>query len=214
MKYTRAFALFFVVFAALGQSTPKVLVPHESWTCGMPEGIPAPESGTLIFEMETKFEKVLDLGKTPYGDRKVVVGQEGTVSGSKLSGSVMPGALDLELKLSNGTMEIEQFFVLKTSDGKYVYMRNAGTGADSADIRVVMDFEAPNAAPSGVAQFGEVCCPARREYSGENADDADLRCIECFPADQSRKHHADQQTGRHSESIVGLSKAGSFGETR
>jgi len=156
MKYTRAFTLFFfVVFAALGQSTPKVLVPHESWTCGMPEGIPAPESGTLIFEMETKFEKVLDLGKTPYGDRKVVVGQEGTVSGSKLSGSVMPGALDLELKLSNGTMEIEQFFVLKTSDGKYVYMRNAGTGADSADIRVVMDFEAPNAAPSAWLNSGK-----------------------------------------------------------
>src|ERR1043165_3517743 len=155
MKYTRALALFFVVFTALGQNTSKVLVPHESWTCGMPEGIPAPESGTLIFEMETKFEKVLDLGRTPFGDRKVLVGQEGTVSGSKLSGSVMPGALDLELKLSNGTMEIEQFFVLKTSDGKYVYMRNAGTGADSNDVRVVMDFEAPNAAPSAWLNSGK-----------------------------------------------------------
>jgi hypothetical protein len=155
MKYRRALALFFVVFTTLGQNTSKVLVPHESWTCGMPEGIPAPESGTLIFEMEAKFEKVLDLGKTQYGDRKVIVGQEGTVSGSKLSGSVMPGALDLELKLSNGTMEIEQFFVLKTSDGKYVYMRNAGTGADSNDIRVVMDFEAPNAAPSAWLNSGK-----------------------------------------------------------
>jgi hypothetical protein len=155
MKYTRALALVFFVFTALGQNTPKVLVPHDSWNCGMPEGIPSPESGTLIFEMETKFEKVLDLGKTPYGDRKAVVGQEGTVSGSKLSGTVMPGSLDLELKLSNGTIEIEQYFVLKTTDGKYVFMRNAGTGPDSNDVRVVMDFEAPNAAPSAWMNTGK-----------------------------------------------------------
>jgi hypothetical protein len=67
----------------------------------------------------------------------------------------MPGALDFELKLSNGTIEIEQIFVLKTDDGKYVYVRNAGTGADSNDVRVVMDFEAPNAAPSAWLNSGK-----------------------------------------------------------
>jgi Protein of unknown function (DUF3237) len=139
---------------ALGQNA-KVLVPHESWNCGMADGIPEPESGSLIFELETKFEKVLDVGKTPFGDRKAIVLQEGTVSGSKLTGTVMPGALDFELKLSNGTLEIEQIFVLKTSDGKYVYVRNAGTGADSRDVRIVMDFEAPNAAPSAWLNSGK-----------------------------------------------------------
>jgi hypothetical protein len=67
----------------------------------------------------------------------------------------MPGALDFELKLSNGTIEVEQIFVLKTDDGKYVYVRNAGTGADSNDVRVVMDFEAPNAAPSAWLNSGK-----------------------------------------------------------
>ena len=121
-----------------------VLIPHELWTCGMAEGIPSPESGTVIFEAEMKVERMFDVGKTPYGNRQVVVMQDGAVAGSKLSGTVMPGALDFELKLSNGTIEIEQVLVMKTSDGKYVYARNAGTGADSNDVRVVMDFEAPN----------------------------------------------------------------------
>src|SRR6185436_5641539 len=121
-----------------------VLIPHESWTCGMADGIPNPESGMLVFEAEMKFERVLDVGKTQYGNRQVVVVQEGAVSGTKLSATVMPGALDFELKLSNGTIEVEQVMVLKTSDGKYVYARNAGTGADSNDVRVVMDLEAPN----------------------------------------------------------------------
>ena len=122
-----------------------ILVPHESWTCGMAEGIPNPESGSLIFEAEMKFERILDVGKTPYGNRQVIVVQEGVLSGLKMSGAVMPGALDFELRLSNGTVEIEQILVMKTSDGNYVYVRTAGTGADSNDVRVVMDFEAPNA---------------------------------------------------------------------
>jgi hypothetical protein len=122
----------------------RVLIPHESWTCGMAEGIPNPESGTLVFEAEMKFERILDVGRTPYGNRQVVVVQEGAASGPKLSGTVMPGALDFELKLSNGTIEVEQVLVVKTSDGKYVYARNAGAGADSNDVRVVMDYEAPN----------------------------------------------------------------------
>jgi hypothetical protein len=129
----------------------------------MPEGIPAPESGSLLFELVMKFDKVLDVGKTPFGDRKVIVAQEGTVSGPKLTGIVMPGALDFELKLASGTIEVEQIFVLKTVDGKYVYVRNAGTGADSGDVRVVMDFEAPNSAPSAWLNSGKYV--SRREVN-------------------------------------------------
>lgn len=144
----RALAVFLcLVFPAVGAfaQNAKVLVPHSSWNCGMAEGIPSPENGALIFEAEMKLERVANIGKTPYGDRQVAVVQDGTLSGTKLSGSVMPGALDLELTLSNGTIEIEQFFVFKTSDGKYVYVHAAGTGAGANDVRVVMDFEAPNA---------------------------------------------------------------------
>ena len=170
MKYKRALSIFafitltlfsaFLLCSRRGQnersnSSAKVLIPHESWNCGMPDGIPAPESGSLIFEMAMKFDKVLDIGKTPFGDRNVIVAQEGTLSGPKLTGIVMPGALDFELRLSNGTIEIEQIFVLKTDDGKYIYVRNAGTGVDSNDVRVVMDFEAPNAAPSAWLNSGK-----------------------------------------------------------
>ena len=138
-----------------GNASAKLLIPHESWNCGMPDGIPTPESGSLIFQIAMNFDKVLDVGKTPFGDRKAIVAQEGTLSGPKLTGIVMPGALDFELKLSNGTIEVEQIFVLKTDDGKYIYVRNAGVGADSSDVRVVMDFEAPNAAPSAWLNSGK-----------------------------------------------------------
>jgi hypothetical protein len=111
----------------------------------MAEGIPNPESGTLLFQAEMKLDQVLNVGRTPYGNRQVAVVQDGVLSGAKLSGTVTTGALDFELRLSNGVIEIEQIFVLRTTDGRYIYLRTAGTGADSNDVRIVLDFEAPNA---------------------------------------------------------------------
>ena len=128
----------------LAQTTPKLLVPHASWDCGMPQGIPNPESGSLIFEARMKLDRLAKIGKTPFGTRRVAVGQEGTVTGPKFNGTVMTGALDYELTLSNGVVELEEIFVFKTEDGKYIYSRNAGVGPDAKDIRIAMDFEAPN----------------------------------------------------------------------
>jgi hypothetical protein len=126
-------------------SAAPVLVPHASWTCGLPDGIPPPERGTLIFEAAIPLDRTLDVGRTPYGDRTVAVGKEGVLSGAKLSGTVATGGLDFALTLPNGVIEIEQVLVFRASDGSYIYVRTAGTGADAGDVRVVMDFEAPTA---------------------------------------------------------------------
>jgi hypothetical protein len=123
----------------------KTLVPHSSWTCGMPDGIPMPESGILVFEAQMKLDQVYDVGKTQYGRRQVLVVQDGTVTGDKIQGSVLSGGLDFQLTLSNGVIEIEQVLVIRTNQGQYIYLRNGGTGAKQNDVRVVMDFEAPNA---------------------------------------------------------------------
>jgi hypothetical protein len=128
---------------ASGQAAAKVIVPHRAWDCGMPEGILNPESGTLLFETQLKLDRLAKIGKTQYGNRRVAVALEGTTTGPKFTGTVMSGALDFELTLSNGTVEVEQIFVFKTGDGKYIYSRNAGVGADAKDVRMAMDFEAP-----------------------------------------------------------------------
>src|SRR5688500_14046182 len=156
MTQTRAIAglvgvLLSVISMAVGvagqSNTPgaDLIVPHESWSCGLPDGIPRPERGTLVSEAEMKLERVADTGRTQYGRRQVAVAQGGTLTGTRVNGSVMTGALDFELTLANGVVEVEQIYVLRTSDGRYVYLRAAGTGADAKDVRLVMDFEAPTA---------------------------------------------------------------------
>jgi hypothetical protein len=133
---------------ARGQGTAKVLVPHASWDCGMKDGIPNPESGVLVFEVQIRLDLLARVGKTPYGDRRVAVGREGSLSGPKLAGKVMTGALDYELALSSGAVEVEDLLVFQTDDGKYIYSRSAGVGAGAKDIRIAMDFEAPNGSAS------------------------------------------------------------------
>jgi hypothetical protein len=130
---------------AVPNGSGKILIPHKSWPCGMAEGIPVPERGVPVLEATLKLDHKYALGKTPYGEREVIVFQDGTVTGEKINGSVMPGGLDFQLHFSNNAMEIEQILVLRTSDGKYIYLRSAGTAADPSDLRMVPDFEAPNA---------------------------------------------------------------------
>ena len=137
-----------------------VIVPAEAWSCGLPGGIPHPESGLLVFEARVPLGRVADIGQTPFGRRQVAITGEGTLTGSRVTGSVMTGALDYQLILANGVIEIEQIFVFRTSDGRYIYARGAGTGADASDVRIVMDFEAPN--DSAVAWLNTGTYVARR----------------------------------------------------
>ena len=146
-----------------------LIVPHESWSCGLPEGIPRPEIGTLVFEAEMKLDRVADIGRTQYGRRQVAVAQGGTLTGQRLTGSIMSGALDFELTLANGVVEVEQIFVLRTSDGRYVYLRAAGTGPDAKDLRLVMDFEAPTASDVAWLNTGT--------YVGRRVLNADARTM-------------------------------------
>jgi hypothetical protein len=157
---------------AKGQGKAKVFLPHASWDCGMKDGIPNPESGALIFETQLKLDRLAKIGKTPYGNRRVAVALEGTTTGPKFTGTVMTGALDFELTLSNGTVEVEQIFVFKTGDGKYVYSRNAGVGPDAKDVRMAMDFEAPNGSSAEWMNSGKYVA---RRILGENAKTVTVR---------------------------------------
>ncbi len=143
----------------------KTIVPDLSWTCGMPDGIPKPEKGKLILEANMNLDQVYDVGKTQYGQRKAYVVKDGTITSEKIQASIMPLGLDYELTLPNGVVEIEQILVFKTNDNRYIYVRSPGTGLDEKDVRVVMDFEAPNNSSSAWLNTGKYV--ARRTVDTE-----------------------------------------------
>jgi len=142
---TTVFALGCIAHGQPAAGPAQTLIPASAWDCGMPAGLPRPELGTLVLEAEVKLDAVYDVGLTPYGHRQVAVTQAGTLSGPKIQGEVLPGGLDFQLTLANGVVELEQVLVLRLGDKGHVIMRNAGTGSDAGDLRVVYDFEAPAA---------------------------------------------------------------------
>ena len=150
-----AIALSLGAHTANAQTAPASLIPHPTWDCGMPEGIPAPEAGSLVFEIDIPLERFVAIGRTPYGQRSVAIGLEGSIEGPRLRARVAAGGLDFELTLANQAIEIEQALVLQAADGSYIYARNAGTGPSADDVRVVMDLEAPNESPHAWLNTGK-----------------------------------------------------------
>lgn len=120
------------------------IVPDSTWDCGMPNGIPDPQSGELLFTAVLPVEEELYVGMTPFGWRTVMPLEAGDLL-SGLSnfngGEILPGSLDFQLSLPSGAKEHESRFTLRMEDGDYIYMRNCGV-ADGGDIRFVSVFEA------------------------------------------------------------------------
>jgi hypothetical protein len=138
--------------AAAGTSAPsgtpvlttQTLIPHKSWDCGMPEGIPDPKAGEPVFEATLTVAEVHDIGDTQYGHRLQIDISGGTLTGPKIKADFMKRGLDYELTLSNGALEDEQINILKTSDGAYIYFRTCGASpGPGSQVRVTFDFEAP-----------------------------------------------------------------------
>ena len=122
----------------------QTLIPHKSWDCGMPQGIPG-ATGQLVFDAELKVGEIHDIGDTQYGHRHQIDITGGAVKGSKLNAEVLSRGLDYQLVLSNGAVEVEQLNIFRTGDGALIYARTCGTApASGADVRITMDFEAPN----------------------------------------------------------------------
>jgi hypothetical protein len=121
----------------------------------MPQGIPTPEKGELVFEADMTIGEIHDMGQTPYGRRHLIEITGGNVSGPDITAEVLAGGLDFQLTLSNGAMEIDQVNILKTSDNKYIYFRNCGAAADQSDVRIVPDFEAPNSSAYSFLNSGK-----------------------------------------------------------
>lgn len=118
------------------------IVPDPSWTCGMPGGIPLPTLGELVFRATLQLGETHDVGTTQFGHRRLLDVKGGTLTGDKVQATFLTGGMELELTLSNGSVELEEINILKASDGTLIYLRSCGVApAGDAVVRIVPDFE-------------------------------------------------------------------------
>jgi hypothetical protein len=80
----------------------------------------------LLYTSSVEVETPLELGKSPYGERRIINIKGGAFSGPKLSGRVLPGGADWQIIRYDGITEVEARYTLQTDDGALIYVSNWG----------------------------------------------------------------------------------------
>jgi len=79
-----------------------------------------------IFTIRADLEAITSLGRTPYGERRVIGILGGTVRGAKLSGRILPGGADWQIIRSDGAADIKARYTIETDAGALVMVTSEG----------------------------------------------------------------------------------------
>lgn len=83
-------------------------------------------SAEPIFTIEAELAPILNLGRTPAGERRIIDICGGTVRGRKLNGHVLPGGADWQLIRADGAADISARYTLESDIGARVLVNSDG----------------------------------------------------------------------------------------
>ena len=81
-------------------------------------------SEETAFRIEVDLGEAVEVGRTPYGGRRVVEILAGRVSGARLAGIVVSGGADWQILREDGVTDIQARYVIKTDHGAHVLVRS------------------------------------------------------------------------------------------
>ncbi len=87
--------------------------------------LPKPEL-EFLFEVSATLDPPQELGKTTYGNRRVINITGGTVTGPKINGKVLAGGADWQIVREDGTADLMAKYSLMTDDGLIILVENTG----------------------------------------------------------------------------------------
>ena len=79
-----------------------------------------------IFRIHCELASILDLGPAPFGHRRVVNILDGTVTGEKLSGRILPGGADWQILAADGSADIHARYTIESDAGALVQVDSKG----------------------------------------------------------------------------------------
>jgi hypothetical protein len=83
-------------------------------------------SAQPIFRIRAELGEVLQLGSTPYGERRVINILGGRVEGERFCGRVLPGGADWQLIRTDGAADIRARYTLEGEEGGRVLVASEG----------------------------------------------------------------------------------------
>ena len=79
-----------------------------------------------IFTIQAELEAIMNLGRTPYGERRVIGILGGTVRGPKLNGRILPGGADWQIVRGDGAADIQARYIIETDSGGRILVSSEG----------------------------------------------------------------------------------------
>jgi hypothetical protein len=79
-----------------------------------------------IFTIHAELAGILNLGRTPYGERRIIDILGGTVDGPKLTGRILPGGADWQIIRADGAADIQARYTIETNAGARILVSSEG----------------------------------------------------------------------------------------
>jgi hypothetical protein len=79
-----------------------------------------------IFTIEAELAPMMNLGRTPVGERRIIGITGGTVRGPKLTGRVLPGGADWQVIRADGAADISARYTLESDSGARILVNSDG----------------------------------------------------------------------------------------
>ncbi|MEY4214133.1 MAG: DUF3237 domain-containing protein [Burkholderiaceae bacterium] len=93
-----------------------------------------PVTRPLIRLLRAELADIVDVGVTPMGHRRVVNIQGGHFEGDLISGTVLPGGADWQWVRTDGTIDLDARYTLKTDAGELIQVTSQGLRTASSDV--------------------------------------------------------------------------------
>ena len=79
-----------------------------------------------LMQVSAEVGEIVSLGAAPGGERRVVAITGGTFKGDDLSGAILSGGADWQVRWDDGTLSIDAHYVLREQGGAFVEVRSQG----------------------------------------------------------------------------------------
>jgi hypothetical protein len=91
-------------------------------------------STQAIFTIQAELAGIMNLGHTPYGERRIIDILGGTVRGPKLNGHILPGGADWQIVRSDGVADIQARYTIETDAGARILVSSEGLRHGPPDV--------------------------------------------------------------------------------
>jgi hypothetical protein len=88
--------------------------------------VPVTPSLRFLYASKIQIDRPLNVGESPYGERRIINIIGGAFAGPRLSGRVLSGGADWQVIRRDGITEVVAQYTLETHDGALIYVQNRG----------------------------------------------------------------------------------------